>query len=125
MFNREELLTILQNVNDEVIKEKVEAMLFVNKPLVDKVIEDFKDKGLMKIEKSNDTNEYYIHLEEDKYDVFNAIAELTDIAFKFRTNHTYAELSPIEHERVDKMWWHRDMIQVWTREDVKEHWRDK
>lgn len=118
MFTKEELLIILQNTTNKTIREKVNSMLFVDTSITDEIIRQFKNKGLLKIEKSTDSNEYYVHFEEDMHNIIDTIQHLNDIAFTFKTQNTLAEIHTIEHENIENIWWHGDMIQVWTRRDV-------
>ena len=76
MFNREELLIILEKVDDERIVEKLNAMLFVDDRIISELTKLFKNNELLKIEKDNDKNEYYIHLIEDKVDILEVLKKL-------------------------------------------------
>lgn len=123
-FTKEELLTILESVKDKNIIEKINANVFVNQQLVDRIIEVFKDENLLKIEKSDNKNEYFIHLLRES-ELFDAIKESIKISNEFETNNTEPEIRIITHDDISKMWFHSNMIQVWTRQDVEEYWRNK
>lgn len=125
MFNREELLIILEKVDNERIVEKLNAMLFVDDRIISELTKLFKNNELLKIEKDNDRNEYYIHLIEDKVDILEVLEKTVAISFKYRTENTISEIHPITHKNIKEMWWHKDMIQAWTSSDVLEYWSEE
>ena len=125
MFSREELLMILEKVDNEKIVEKLNAMLFVDDRIISELTKLFKNNELLKIEKDNDRNEYYIHLIEDKVDILEVLENTVAISFKYRTENTISEIHPITHENIKEMWWHKDMIQAWTSSDVLEYWSEE
>lgn len=122
MFNREELLKILEKVDDKNIAEKLHSMLFVDDKIVSELIKLFSNKELLKIEKANDANLYYVHLLENTVDIIDVLDKTSKVSFKYKTENTIAEINPITHINIKEMWWHRDMIQVWTNKDVLEYW---
>lgn len=107
-------------ITDATLRDKIASMLFVDKTLIEKIHNAFDNKGLIKIEKSNDTNEYYIHfLSSEDYETVELLYESRDISL----NHTYRwdlepELNIIHHDDMKHLWYHKDLIQIWTKEGI-------
>lgn len=130
MFNRDELLIIARDIKDEKLLEKVNSMLYVDEELASILKERYIPLNLIKIEKSNYTNEYYLHflnLKED--DDFNLIWDTIQLSNKYledkgKDRDLNLEIHTVEHESLDGFWCYGG-IDVYTREDLANFVKNK
>lgn len=130
MFNRDELLIIARDIKDEKLLEKVNSMLYVDEELASILKERYIPLNLIKIEKSNDKNEYHLHflnLKED--DDFNLIWDTIQLSSKYledkgKDRYFDLEIHTVEHESLDDFWCY-GVIDIYTREDLADYIKNK
>lgn len=130
MFNRDELLMMYNSVDGEVLKKKLEVMLFVDTTLVALLENAFIDDTLVRIEKSKDSNTYYLHFIGEDTEVTDRISKSLDIG-DYRSVYGEATklssylmpcIDVIEHDSISSMWWRKNEIQVYVHDDVLSYW---
>lgn len=125
MFSKEELESLLKDTTDENIAAKLKAMLYADDDIVNAIKAEFKDDSLIKIEKFTNNNEYVVHFlcKDDDDNRVKRIKQAVDISMQFK-DRFYPEIHVYEHIGIENIWWHNDAIQIYTREDVEQYWKE-
>lgn len=130
MFNRDELLIMARDIKDEKLLEKVNSMLYVDEELASILKERYIPLNLIKIEKSNDKNEYFLHfLNSEEDNDFNLIWDTIQLSSKYledkgKDRYLDLEIHTTEHESLDDFWCYGG-IDVYTREDLANYIKNK
>lgn len=127
MFSREELLILYSDVKDERLKYKLSKILFVDEKFVEAIKTKFKNKDLVKIDKSDSSNEYYIHFiskESDECNI-NYIKESLYLAKEYEIDYDLRpKVHTLEHPSIEDIWSPCE-IEVYAREDLKKYRESK
>lgn len=126
MFNRDELLIIARDVQDEKLLKKVNSMLYVDDKLVSILKERYIPLNLIKIEKSNYKNEYHLHFLKSEDDSgIDLIWDTIQLSNAYSKDEDLnLEIHVTEHESLDNFWCYRG-IDIYTRDDVAEYIKNK
>ena len=126
MFNRDELLIIARDIKDEKLLEKVNSMLYVDDKLASILKERYIPLNLVKIEKSDYQNEYHLHfLDSEDNSSLDLIRDTIQLSKEYSKNKDLdLELHTVEHESLNNFWCYGG-IDVYTREDLAEHLKNK
>lgn len=120
MFTRQELLQLEKDCTDEKLSKKIQSMLYVDLELKEQIKEIYKNRQLIYIEKSSNSNDYYIHhLENDN-------SKLDEIEISIKLTEEYEEkhnidirIYTVEHDSIDEFWHYSNCIPVYAREDIR------
>lgn len=125
MFSREELLILFNDVSDEKLKNKMSKIIFVDEEFIERIKERFKNEDLIKIDKSSDSNEYYIHFlskdEDEDEDDCDYIEESLKLAKEYEKDFDLRpDIHVLEHDSIEDIWTPYD-IEAYVRDDVRKY----
>jgi hypothetical protein len=116
MFSKEELIKIRDSIDDLEIKNKIDFLVFPNIKLLDTLINEYQDKGLLRIDKTQTRSEYFIHCLGEKVDVLKEIPKLLSISEKHDKTNKYGgntSIHIIKHDDLDDLWSVKNTDIIW------------
>jgi hypothetical protein len=116
MFSKEELIKIRDNIDDVEIKNKIDFLVFPNIKLIDTLLKEYKDKGLIRIDKTKTKSEYFLHCLDEKIDALKEIPKLIKISENYDKTNKYRKdtsIHIVKHASLEDLWSVKDTDIVW------------
>lgn len=127
MFDRKELLIIEDSIKDKPLLKKVKSMLYADENLIEELKNRYLHRGLVKIDKSENSNKYYMYflnvIEDDlefgiEYDVISFLNDYNDMhGFEYEQP---LEIDSLEYESKNDLWFYSGCYEVYVRKDIKQ-----